>query len=305
MKNRILTVGLLSVALLTASIQIPVSAETAQASDVKGHWASGAITKALDSGLVTIKSNGTFQPNDSISRTDFLVWTDKALGTVLKQAPGAAEAMMKTLSIPAGTAVTRQQAARVLASLIKMDGMADSSKLAMMKDVSSIHMPAVGAVGALMNCGVFTGYTDGTFRPTRILTRAEAVVLLGKVAMKASMGTSDKPAATPMASIVTLPDASTSATYEGLIIDKHCFPMGNPEKDTLMCLKMETCAASGYGLAVKAMDGTWSFTLFRADSQAKAADILDRTSKKSNITVKATGTVKTGVLSLSDLVEKP
>ena len=305
MNKRILTAGLLTVILLSASFRIPVQAATVQASDIKGHWAFSAITQALAYGFVKTNANGLFLPNNNISRSDFISWADLAMGTVIKWEPGATEGLLKTLSIPAGTTVTRQQAARILAAMLKMDGMAGSSKLMKMKDMSTIHMPALGAVGALMDCGIISGYTDDTFRPTRVLTRAEAIVLLGKVAMKANAGIAEKPAVTPTPASLALPDSAAAKSYEGLIIDKHCFPLGNPEQDTLLCLKMETCAASGYGLAVKRTDGTWSFTLFGADSQKSAATILEKTTKKSNVTVTATGTVKTGVLSLTGLVEKP
>ncbi|PWW42012.1 MULTISPECIES: S-layer homology domain-containing protein [Paenibacillus] len=102
------------------------------------HWAQAAILAAAQSGSVQGYKDGSFKPDQAITRAEMAV--------VLQ--PLLTSAQMTT----APTAFT---------------------------DVNE-HW-AQQAVEQLSSAGVVTGYTDGTFRPSQPITRAEAVTMLNKL----------------------------------------------------------------------------------------------------------------------------
>lgn len=71
-----------------------------------------------------------------------------------------------------GGPLTRAQAASIVASWQGLD-----PDTAAFSDVPGTHW-AAGAIGAVSAAGLMNGYPDGTFRPARTLTRAEAAVVL-------------------------------------------------------------------------------------------------------------------------------
>ncbi|OJU16252.1 MAG: hypothetical protein BGN88_00120 [Clostridiales bacterium 43-6] len=73
---------------------------------------------------------------------------------------------------------------------------------------------------------------------------------------------------TTLAKTQTVPQASQTpktVTLSGYIIDEDCFTSPgyhDPSKETRGCLLMPSCAAGGYGLAVKQADGSFVFYYF-------------------------------------------
>lgn len=91
---------------------------------------------------------------------------------------------------------------------------------------------------------------------------------------------------------------------EGVLIDKHCFQYGEPETDSVECLKMKACEASGYGVAVKQSNGKYIFYQFDDKGHKIAKKILQSTSKENNIVVIAKGEVAGDIIQISELTEK-
>ncbi|UZQ50719.1 cell wall-binding repeat-containing protein [Clostridium kluyveri] len=116
---------------------------------------------------------------------------------------------------------------------------------------------------------------------------------------------------------------STEQTFAGYIIDKDCFsPNSNPGDDTKPCLSMKSCAASGYGIGVPQDDGTYKFYYFDGQfapnatgTQAKAYDLIDKSTKNTRISIAVTGKlngdvkvvdgVSYPVITVSSLAEGP
>ena len=320
MKMRLcMKTGLLTAVLLAANILTPAfAAQTIPAKDIQGHWAGTVIQHAIQNGTVTVRPDGLFQPNAAITQTVFTEWTDAAICEQLHHAGGVTPVVLDGIAKGGSGNVTRQQAAHALAALLKLEDTAHSGKLHALKDSAGIPSIHAGAIGALLDLGIFSGYADGSFRPERVLSRAETLSLISRISgyldaqavsaaatTKSGMDMGDPSAATTAISFVSLPDRADAQTYEGLIIDRHCFAFRKQEEDSVQCLTMASCAKSGYGLARKAGDGAWSFTQFDSEGQKKAAAILAATTKTKNVTVSATGTVKDGILTVSDLIEKP
>lgn len=93
-------------------------------------------------------------------------------------------------------------------------------------------------------------------------------------------------------------------TLTGVLIDKHCFAYGEPETDSVECLKMKACEASGYGVAVKQSDGTYRFYKFDDKGHGIAKTILQNTLKENNIVVEAKGIVDGEIIQVTELTEK-
>lgn len=73
--------------------------------------------------------------------------------------------------------VTRQDAAVMIARICEKKGIALSGVSAV-KDSAEIASYALESVERLVNAGIISGFEDGTFRPTRMLTRAQAAKLI-------------------------------------------------------------------------------------------------------------------------------
>ena len=69
--------------------------------------------------------------------------------------------------------ITRAEAASVIAHLVKPDVTSDPE----FTDVHSNHW-AYDDIVRVTNAGVFTGYPDGTFQPSKPLTRVEMTILM-------------------------------------------------------------------------------------------------------------------------------
>lgn len=102
------------------------------------HWAQAAISAAAQSGSVQGYTDGSFKPDQAITRAEMAV---------------------------------------VLQPLLTSAQMTTAPKA--FTDVNE-HW-AQQAVEQLSSAGVVTGYKDGTFRPSRPITRAEAVTMLNKL----------------------------------------------------------------------------------------------------------------------------
>ena len=90
----------------------------------------------------------------------------------------------------------------------------------------------------------------------------------------------------------------------GILIDKHCFDLKDPATDSKMCLNMKSCAASGYGIAIKQTDNTYKFLKFDNQGQDFAILILKNTVKSKNITIHVKGMIEGENIKVSSIVEE-
>ncbi len=169
--------------------------------DVQGTWASGSIGKWAALGLVE-GSGGKFRPNDTVSRAEFAKLVNALFGYSVKSgttfsdvAPNKWYAEQVGIALQAGymegypdqlfkpeTAVTRQEAAKIVASLFPLSKADSSAVTGGFADRSEIAGFAVQPLADLIQAGAVKGFADGTLRPKQPLTRAEAVVLLDRLA---------------------------------------------------------------------------------------------------------------------------
>ncbi len=124
--------------------------------DLSGHWAEKAIRKAAAIGLASGYSDGSFQPDRVITRSEFTVLLIKSLDKRLKAA---------------GTNPNQEVSANT-----------DTFSVISFTDQTEIESWANKAVMQAVQAGIVTGYADGSFRPQATITRMEMAVMLAKAA---------------------------------------------------------------------------------------------------------------------------
>lgn len=170
----------------------------ANASDIKDHWAKGIIETWISNGFISGYPDGSFRPNNSITRAEFMVLVNKAFGfteraeisykdvsesqwyynTVARATAAGYMGGYPDGSMKPNHPISRQEVSVVLSKLTNM--LQNPSAINSFTDASDITNWAKGYVGATAAKGYMRGYPDGSFKPTNNITRAEAVATLNK-----------------------------------------------------------------------------------------------------------------------------
>ena len=184
-------------AVLAASMAMSVTAFGAP-TDIQGHWAQNTINKWVDKGDISGYPDGTFRPNNMITRAEFVVLVNNAMGysksgyAYFSDVPNH---YWGKNAIQTGVAagyisgdgdgtfrpndpVTRQEAAAMISRILGLKQ--NDSRAYRYTDSYAISNWAKGVVGAVSEAGIMAGYPDGSFGPNKVLTRAEAVLALDK-----------------------------------------------------------------------------------------------------------------------------
>lgn len=173
----------------------------AQASDIKGHWAEKQIGEWVGNGFIKGYSDGTFKPDQGITRAEFITLTNKAFGFTavsaavysdVKASDWFAGEMAKARAagyisgyedgtLRPNNNVTRQEVAAMIAKALKAQAGDNAGEINKFKDSGKFPQWSRGFIGTVAKLGYMSGYPDGTFQPEKIITRAEAVVTLSHV----------------------------------------------------------------------------------------------------------------------------
>lgn len=187
----------------TAACTITVTKETEPSPpipafpDIETSWAKESIERAAALGVVNGKPDGTFDPNGTLTRAEFVAMLLRTLEEVQTVPMEASVAFTDTkghwaeneisVAVSMGLAsgygngkfgpddsITREQLAVMLQKAWNLSKGGQIN----FTDGTSISAWAKDAVAAAVGAGLFTGYQDGSFRPQAKATRAEATVLL-------------------------------------------------------------------------------------------------------------------------------
>ncbi len=163
--------------------------------DIQGHWAQAEIDALMETGVVRGYEDGSFRPDDPITRAEFVSLLNRAAGL---QASGesagftdvqpgdwfagdaALAAAVGTITgfedgtFRPGSPITRQEVAVILARALDLGG----GQRLTFRDPFSISPWAAEGVAATAAAGFMKGYPDGTFGGSRPVTRAEAAALV-------------------------------------------------------------------------------------------------------------------------------
>ncbi len=170
-------------------------------SDIAGHWAEASIQQAVSMGMVKGYTDGTFQPNQTVTRAEFAVM----LMNVLKPQGAAVDLNFidtDTIGVWAKTAIaqavqagiitgygdggfhpnaeiTRAEMAVILAKALGKS--AEVKRTTSFADDKNIPAWAKASVEFVKRAGIVQGRGDNEFAPQDSATRAEAVTVLLKL----------------------------------------------------------------------------------------------------------------------------
>ena len=168
-------------------------------SDIKGHWAESQINEFISNGHINGYNDGTFKPNNSITRAEFVKIFNKYFGLTktsgkvfndtknhwakieidIAVTNGVCNGVSETEFRP-NDPITREQAAKMISNYMKLDD-SNHDKLDKYSDKNKVSSWALNSVEGIIEKGYMNGYEDKTFRPNNSITRAEAVVTLSRV----------------------------------------------------------------------------------------------------------------------------
>src|SRR5665648_1148838 len=158
---------------------MPVNAFALGASDISGHWAEATIQSWVDNGLIKGYPDGTFKPDNNITRAEFITLVNRAF-EYTKTAPisftdvnqnawyasaiGVAVEAGYISGYPDGTMkpenpISREEAATIIMRIKNL--VANPAAVSVYTDASSITW-GKGEVGAVTAAKIMQGYPDGS-----------------------------------------------------------------------------------------------------------------------------------------------
>jgi len=169
-------------------------------SDISGHWAESRIKEAVKIGFATGYKNGTFKPNATITRAEFATLLNNAMknqntATInlkdVKENDWFYNQIQKAVAVGffsgyedntfrPNNPITRQEVAKVINSTIAT-GSIDGDGATILSDYSLIQDWAKPSVNIAFNKSYIMGYPERLYKPTKALTRAEAVKIIYEI----------------------------------------------------------------------------------------------------------------------------
>ncbi|MBO9610297.1 MAG: S-layer homology domain-containing protein, partial [Paenibacillaceae bacterium] len=220
--------------------------------DTNDHWAEKEIREWSNLGMISGFQDGTFRPDREVTRVEFATlvnrlfgFTEKAGrspdGELLAHAAGGQArfpdvspedwfAAQVESAVQAGymqgdsdgsfrptQPLNRAEAAIIIARLVPMVALTGADPLSRFADRAAVPAYGRDALAGAVDAGYLAGLDDGTLRPGKAITRAEAVVLLDRVLGQSNgkPGPGFKPAPKQLAKAGTYGPASGAATVAG------------------------------------------------------------------------------------------
>lgn len=185
--------------LLSAAMFVSALPAAFAASDIDNHWAKPYI-QYLEQEEVYKPSatDGTYKPDQEMTRAEFMryinrafhftekasiSYTDVKSGTwyyetiQIAKKYGYINGVSDTEMDPLGK-VTREQAATIIGRLYKVDTTGVSPASLSFTDKSKISTWSAGYIKDAADKGFLAGYSDGSFQPEKVVTRAEVAKIL-------------------------------------------------------------------------------------------------------------------------------
>ncbi|PJN49960.1 hypothetical protein PAEAM_55720 [Paenibacillus sp. GM1FR] len=192
-----LVTTLLITVMLFSSFNVVLGAAESSASDIEGNWAESQITKWIDKGFIHGYEDGSFKPNNTITRAEFFSLVNRSYGftdtasvsfkyvtssnwayaEVSKAVKAGYIKGYRDGTIGANKPISRQEVAVIINDLLDLSNEASTGNH--FTDSNTIALWAKNSVDAIVAKGILQGY-DNNFKPNKPITRAEAVVALDR-----------------------------------------------------------------------------------------------------------------------------
>src|SRR5450830_282140 len=203
---------------------IPANTFAVAASDISDHWAQVKIQSWMDKGLIKGYPDGTFKPDQNVTRAEFMTLANRAFGytavvpityTDVKTGSWYAPKVAKAKAAgyisgyPDGTMkpenpITREEVATIVARIKNLTS--DANAADKYPDAAKIGSWSKGGVGAVTSAKIMQGYPDGSFKPQGLMTRAEVVVASDNALQYTA------PAAPPLTVVTPITSADVAVT---------------------------------------------------------------------------------------------
>lgn len=190
-------ISLMMAVVMMTALLVPTVAFGTE-SDYSGHWAEDTIQDWFDIGLIKGYENGSFKPENSISRAEFMTMVNNSYEfdekAEINYNDVDAEEWYYTevqKAVQAGYIVgngdetvrptddiSREEVAVIITRLNGLDENPDIADVFV--DAEEISDWAVGFVGAVADAEYMIGNDEGKFCPTNNITRAESLVTLNR-----------------------------------------------------------------------------------------------------------------------------
>lgn len=171
----------------------------ANTDDISGHWAETQIKEWANIGYISGYPDGTFLPDNSITRAEFLTLVNKifkfenkininfidvrpdywAYSEIQKGISAGYVSGDKNGTFRPDDFITRQEAAVIINKLLDNTEITDNKPN--FKDAYDIDEWAKNSVDIVYEYGILSGFPNGTYRPKKYMTRAEAVSALKRL----------------------------------------------------------------------------------------------------------------------------
>ena len=171
----------------------------ANTDDISGHWAENQIKEWANIGYISGYPDVTFLPDNSITRAEFLTLVNKifkfenktninfidvrpdywAYSEIQKGISAGYVSGDKNGTFRPDDFITRQEAAVIINKLL--DNTEITENKPNFKDAYDIDEWAKNSVDIVYEHGILSGFPNGTYRPKKYMTRAEAVSALKRL----------------------------------------------------------------------------------------------------------------------------
>ncbi len=187
-----------------ASLDVEPSGVDHKFTDINGYWAATYVDFLYNSGVTTGYSDGTFRPDQNITRAQFAVMLYRYLGLEESRyedvtLPFADNGAIPEYAVPAiralytegvingstgadgrvyfnpGSSLTRAQAATMIG---RTQAKGYAAAALTFTDAASIPAYATYYIQTMAAQGIIGGYTDGTFKPNSNITRGQMAKIL-------------------------------------------------------------------------------------------------------------------------------
>jgi uncharacterized repeat protein (TIGR01451 family) len=185
------------------SIERVPTARPVSFTDLKGHWAEQTILRLAQKEIAWGFEDGTFRPDDRVTRLDFAVMIARVLrldpvteplpftdlGAIPTWTKGPLSAALKAgiirgrseATFDPSAPITRAEVAVMLTRALQYLGQDVTPGKTSFTDGDQIPDWARSQVDTAARYKFITGYTDGSFLPGNTTTRAEAVTMVGRL----------------------------------------------------------------------------------------------------------------------------
>lgn len=171
--------------------------------DIEKHWAKKDIVDLMSKGIITGYTDGTIRPNRTLTRSEFITllmkglqipvvgssestytdvgknWANKTIAEAEK-AGVIPKAESETKFRPDET-ITRLEMTGWISNALNILDWQDQGADVQFKDLAPLNTIQQAEIQKVVNHGIMKGFTDGSFRPSSKLTRAEAFVVISRL----------------------------------------------------------------------------------------------------------------------------